>query len=701
MAYSNPILNAFSAGELSPQMEGRTDHEKYYSGCRRLENFIPRPYGSVSRRQGTEYIMKALSPAGPERLLNFDFNATASQSYVLELGAGKMRFFTRSGVVLDSQNDVYELDIPWRSEFLKDIRTAQNGNELYMVCESTPPYVLRRFSHSSWTLEPLSLDWPGADWVVRKQDDSFGTGRAGESFVLPEYSEFRSNMVLKVVGGGGVERWYMYVGNKTFQTGMYPRVISFEESPGESSTDDVESILNADGKLNVSAWTVGPEPGEAKPSQWGAMCWPNFVGFYENRLVLAATYRQPQTIWMSRTGAYGDFRMNTSGWLHGSQGVPLDDDAIEHTLSGARVNPICWMTDQEHLLVGTNAFELKIWSGSELKGITPSNCQSRRLSAYGSSSVGAELVSDAVLYVSRSGRKIREMQTDTLSSRYVAPQLTLLAEHLTASGIREMAYAREPDGVLWCVRNDGELLGCTYLREENIRAWHHHALGGGGWVKSISVVPGESGDELWMVVQRMHQGRTVQIIERLVPYSEGTGKNVSFSGVYLDSWLRYSGKKVSQISGLDDMEGETLCVMADKAFLGVKPIRNGCIELGCSAFNIFVGYTYTSLLQPMRLELPLANGSSSQGRKRRVMSVMLRFLESIGGEVCSGDDRRESYEPLLPLRQEISSGPPALYHGDREVRLPGGFHSEGLFTVRQTEPFPMTILCCIPQVQVE
>lgn len=50
-----PITN-FNAGELSPQISERIDIEKYQAGCRRMENMIPRIYGTAERRPGTYFI---------------------------------------------------------------------------------------------------------------------------------------------------------------------------------------------------------------------------------------------------------------------------------------------------------------------------------------------------------------------------------------------------------------------------------------------------------------------------------------------------------------------------------------------------------------------------------------------------------------------------------------------------------------------
>ena len=58
MALNFPILN-LNGGEYSPLIDARSDIEKYGSGCRTLENFIPRIYGAIERRPGTMFIHKA------------------------------------------------------------------------------------------------------------------------------------------------------------------------------------------------------------------------------------------------------------------------------------------------------------------------------------------------------------------------------------------------------------------------------------------------------------------------------------------------------------------------------------------------------------------------------------------------------------------------------------------------------------------
>lgn len=53
-----PIVN-LNGGEFTPLIDTRSDIEKYRSGCRKLENFIPRIYGAIERRPGTRFIKEA------------------------------------------------------------------------------------------------------------------------------------------------------------------------------------------------------------------------------------------------------------------------------------------------------------------------------------------------------------------------------------------------------------------------------------------------------------------------------------------------------------------------------------------------------------------------------------------------------------------------------------------------------------------
>lgn len=62
------VYTSFNSGELSPELHGRIDALKFYSGCRILENFFVWSQGPVEKRRGTYFIAEVggeIFPAVP------------------------------------------------------------------------------------------------------------------------------------------------------------------------------------------------------------------------------------------------------------------------------------------------------------------------------------------------------------------------------------------------------------------------------------------------------------------------------------------------------------------------------------------------------------------------------------------------------------------------------------------------------------
>jgi hypothetical protein len=113
------------------------------------------------------------------------------------------------------------------------------------------------------------------------------------------------------------------------------------------------------------------------------------------------------------------------------------------------------------------------------------------------------------------------IQAESVEERWVASDSTILAEHVTKSGVIQMAFQQEPDSVVWVLRSDGLLAGFTLNREQDVRGWHPHGVGGysdvdatkRAAVESIDVIPVSGGDELWMIVRRYIDGGAKRYVE--------------------------------------------------------------------------------------------------------------------------------------------------------------------------------------------
>ena len=84
-------INAFNAGELSPELQGRTDLKKYSEGAKSIENFIVHPEGGLHRRTGSRFVKNVHTDSVKSRLIPFIFSTT--QAYILEFTDKKIRVF--------------------------------------------------------------------------------------------------------------------------------------------------------------------------------------------------------------------------------------------------------------------------------------------------------------------------------------------------------------------------------------------------------------------------------------------------------------------------------------------------------------------------------------------------------------------------------------------------------------------------------
>ena len=112
---TNPLLEAFNAGEFSGRMAARVQFDKYQNAGSEYQNVIPLPQGGYTSRPGFRYIGNAKSNSVRPWLLPFIYSTT--QSYCLELGNNSLRIFkdqaqiTALDVTSSITNGTFDSDI--------------------------------------------------------------------------------------------------------------------------------------------------------------------------------------------------------------------------------------------------------------------------------------------------------------------------------------------------------------------------------------------------------------------------------------------------------------------------------------------------------------------------------------------------------------------------------------------------------------
>ncbi len=725
-------LSNFTAGELSPRLDGRNDLAKYSAGCQTVENMVIYPHGAAARRPGTQYVAEVKSSAAKTRLIPFEFSTT--QTYILELGNEYIRFYRDNGQIL-SGGSAYEISSPYLTAELFDIKFAQSADVMYITHPSHKTRKLSRTGHTSWTLAEVDfvngpyLDTNSSTTTITASAHTVGTGRT----FTASASTFVSTDVGRLV---------------RFRDG-YANITGFT-----SATVVTVEILKDTGSTSGSTdWSLG-----AFSSTTGH---PSCVSFFEQRLVFAATLNNPQTVYFSKSGDYENMDANIGGTV-------ADDDAIIYTIASNQVNAIRFMAAGRTLIIGTAGGEFTVSGGGDNDAVTPTNIMIKKQSNHGAANTDAIAVANATLFLQRAKRKIRELAYNFDVDGYVAPDLTILAEHITEGGIIEMAYQEEPLAIIWCVRNDGELIALTYQREQEVVAWHRHVFGGAfgsgkAVCESVAVIPTEDSEyELYMIIKRTINGSTTRYVEYLNTFDFDQTDNTSFN--FLDSQLNYSGatstlngdisnsattvtvasgtdftssgkikiggeiitytgkstndltgctrgtegtsaaahtsgatvkQVVNAVSGLNHLEGQTVSILSDGSTHPDKTVSSNTVTLDRFSNSVKIGLSYTSILKTMRIDAGAQNGTS-QAKTKRIYEVTARLFESVGVEIGPDLDNMERV-PFRTSANPMDEGIPP-FTGDKEVEFRGDYDTDGFMIVRQTQPLPLTILSLYPRL---
>ena len=520
-------LTNFTGGELSPRLDGRNDLTKYSSSCKRLDNFIIYPHGAAARRSGTTFVAEVADSDNKTRLIPFEFSTT--QTYMLEFSNLKIRFYKDNGAILEGDktitaitqanpavvtssshgysngdevlissvsgmtevngkrflvagvttntfqltdkdgtninstsytayssggvaNKVYEIATPYTTAQLFDLKFAQSADVMYITHPSHEVEKLSRTGHTSWTLSDVDFtkgpmqDANTTDTTLNPGATAIGTGVS-----------LAASAVTGINSGSGFQS--TDVGRFVYLHGGYAKITGVTDTT--NATISILSTLSA--STATADWRLG-----AFSDTTGH---PSCVTFFEQRLVFAGTSEQPQAIFFSRSGDYENMDANIGGTV-------ADDDAIIYTIASNQVNAIRFMTATRTLIIGTAGGEFTVSGGGTDSAITPTNILIKKQSNHGSANVDSIAVGNATLFLQRAKRKLRELAYNFDVDGYIAPDMTILAEHITEGGITQMAYQQEPNQIIWGVRSDGELVGLTYQREQQVTAWHRHIFGG-------------------------------------------------------------------------------------------------------------------------------------------------------------------------------------------------------------------------------
>ncbi len=332
----------------------------------------------------------------------------------------------------------------------------------------------------------------------------------------------------------------------------------------------------------------------------GAGNFPAINAIYQSRRFFANSINDPQTVWGSQTGRFQNFNVST----------PLqDDDAVTFTLRGRSVNRVRHLLDFRLFLLLSETGEF----AEDSDVITPSTISLKQHTYNGASALRPIAVVDRALFVQARGQLVRDFGFEWESQGFRGEDLSAVADHLFAGhSLVDWAYQQVPNSIVWAVREDGVMLGLTYVREHEVMGWHQHDTD--GKFESVATAPEGSEDALYCIVNRTIDGRTVRYIERFETREISDIRD----SVFMDCGLTYDGRNtgsetVTISGGTTWLNTETLTLTASTAMFTTDDTGK----------KIFI-YDGTSVIH-FKLET-YVDATSFTGRADKTIPVSLRAV---------------------------------------------------------------------------
>lgn len=412
---------------------------------------------------------------------------------------------------------------------------------------------------------------------------------------------------------------------------------------------------------------------------------PGAVTYYQQRQVFANTTAEPQTVYTTQTGNFASFRTSSPA---------RDDDAITFTIAAQQVNEIRHLIPLDTLVILTSGAEWRLTEGDR-QVFTPATAGVRVQSYNGASTVPPAVVNDSVLYLQEKGSKLRDLDYNFSNDRYGGNDLSIMSEHLfEGHQITQMAYSEVPYGVLWCIRDDGVLLGLTYQKEHQVWGWHKHITD--GEFESVAVIAEGDRDAAYFTVKRTVSGQTRRYVERMEPRDLTSVPDL----FCVDSGLTYNGAATSAVSGLDHLEGKVVAVLADGFVESPKTVVNGTVQLDGPSTKVQIGLPYTARIQTLDID-PVSMADPLKAKNISIAETNIFVEKSRGlwvgpvgnsGQFVSVEREGRAVDDL--------NAPAPLETTTIRQRIPAEWSNGGRIQIEQRDPLPLAILAVSPSVSV-
>lgn len=399
--------------------------------------------------------------------------------------------------------------------------------------------------------------------------------------------------------------------------------------------------------------------------RWSLGAWSDTSGYpfsltiHDERLCLAGCKDKPNTVYASRVNEWDNFL-----------GGFLETSPYEFTIASDSFDSIRSLKSSRQLNVFTDNQEATMGSREDNAVTSVTNIAVSSHSNYGSSKVQAVQMADMIWFAMGQSERVRASRYDFASDGQQSIEMSLFANHITESGIKEMSFRRHPFNTLFCVLSNGTACSLTYEGAQDVQAWSPITTDGN--IISAYANYSDKGDIVNGIVER----EGFYYLERFGSNDEST--------IYLDNFVTYVDKDFTLGVTLEQGFTDDLVVIdcQDRQLVeGVDyTIIGGVLTIPNATCNTAtVGIPFTSRVNPTDV-----TEYAPDGALRRLSALALYLLDSGDCEVkINGKDSNfTAGSRLLPTER---------LDGRHEMTTGGGYDSgcDVDIYVRDHKPFTL------------
>lgn len=734
------IQPAYTTGEISPEVANRVDLNRYQSALLQAKNVYIRPYGAAYKRGGSIYLGTA--KYADKDVLLFPFTIKTNRSYMLEIGDKYIRIwdgdiytgielatpygeeelnnlrFCQSADVLyiaSGTHPVYELDhysdtnwqlkeLNFSAQYFDPTLTLGNNNAFTPSGTSGTITLTAKAAAFNQDMVGAYIKLGQNEGSITVSLDGAGTTNpvsVKSSWKIITHGTWTGTVTIQKSINGGPWKDFRQYKSKDDQNytesgtitddGIRMRVVGTAGRVDFTSMGYTNEGIVQITKVNSStqAQCVVKKPLLSTETAdtyvlgaWNpAFGYPRCICFFQDRLCLASTKRQPFMLWMSRTGDYTNFSVDKVS------GAVTDDSAVALSFISREQRTIEHIIPANDLIIMTDGNE---WTVSGAETVTPKKATPRMQTSRGCTHVLPICVGNRIVYVQRRGKTVRDMGYDYTSDAYSGMDLTLLVKHLTrGKSITQAAYMQDPDSRIYFTASDGTMNVLAYIQDQKVYAWSHIITDG----KYLSVcnIENEKEDSVYTAVKRIINGKQLIYIERMANYTE-SDEPMDYINLDAASILHFDSP--TSTGNVPHLIGKTIGVLSDgRYYPDVKVDEKGNFNIKGKSTTMIAGIPYEMIMELPNIEISTQQGTL-QGREKKIAAATLRLVNALGGYAGCDKDHTDQIKYDEFQKQKVT-----LFTGDKKMAMPNpGYTGNGRVYIKSRDAYPFTLAAVIREM---